>query len=187
MKFPLSFGLFFAFSLSAAAGPFGIEMGQPLSELDVREEGPKPFLNSVPNPHPDFELYAVWASEETGVCSIVAISKEYTNDKYGDDIRDAITRFTKAFDKKYGPHKTVDLLRSGALWDGPDEWVMSIRQSERFFGAYWEKPQNAPDLSHIEIQVIALNSDDSVIKLFYQSDKFSQCEAAIAAEANSSF
>lgn len=178
-----------AFSLSAQAGPFGLEMGQPLSELDVKSSGPKVRLNSVPKPHPDFTTYGVWASDKTGVCKIKAFSESFDDDKYGNSVRDAMLRYVDAFDEKYGSHEKVDFLRDGALWSGPGEWVMAIKQNERVYGFYWNELTHGEEdnLGYIEMIVFPFSSDKAAIGLEYRSKDYDACAAAINAEADDSF
>lgn len=170
-----------------AEGPFGITMGSQIASLDTSETGPKVTLNSVPKPHPQFDMYSVWNSDETGVCLILAFSTMFENDRSGRNIRISFDKFAEALDKKYGNRTKYD-QHFGGIWKESDEWVMSIRQNERVFGAAWETPPaDAENIAHVEMQVLALSSDTSVIKLIYQSTEFDACEKAIDAGADSSF
>lgn len=170
-----------------AEGPFGIDMGSDPATLNTTEEGAKVQLTSVPNPHPSFDTYFAWATPETGVCLIMALSTLYEDDRSGRRVRSDFAKFAAALDAKYGTRKDYD-QHLGGIWKEADDWVMSIKQNERIFAADWATPPTAADhIAHVEMQVQALSSDTSVIKLFYKSDRFADCEKAIEAGANSSF
>ena len=187
----LIYAFFTFFITNAYAGPFGINMGQPLSELDVADKdfnGFRAFLRSVPKPHAEFEGYAVLVSDERGVCSIAAFSKNYDNDKYGITIRNTISSLADALDKKYGSHRLVDNLLSGALWKNPEDWVMAIFQNERNYTYYWENPQvsNGENLSEIQLSAEAFSQDTSRILLRYHSKDYDKCKSEIDATENDS-
>src|SRR4051812_10476836 len=61
-------------AMPAHAGPFGIDMGEPLSQLGqvVEKEGARFELKSPPIPHSAFKEYYVTATPETGVCKVEA-------------------------------------------------------------------------------------------------------------------
>lgn len=170
-----------------ADGAFGIEIGQSLSELDVEAEGSNPTLSSVPNPHPDFRTYSVMATENTGVCVIIGISKLYENDRYGVTIRNDFDKFTEALSQKYGVAELIDQRKVGGIYDEADDWVMSIRQNELVFAATWDSPNDAPDLDYLELRIFAIKSHTTVMKIMYKGSNFFDCEAEIEEENNSSF
>lgn len=183
--------LLFCLSLLAspawAEGPFGIEMGSPMSALDSAETSFKVTLNSVPKPHPDFEMYSAWGTPEHGVCVVMALLKTFENDRRGTLVRTAFTGFAGALDAKYGNRSTYDVY-SGGIWKEADDWVMSIRQNERVFAAAWENPQKGdPKVEHVELQVIAVSSDTAVLKLFYKGTDSEKCIQAIDGAKNDSF
>ena len=174
---------------AAFAGPFGIEMGAGIENYEVKEPGPKPMLLSVPKPHPLFEHYAVWHSTATGICRVIGISEPFRNDRYGEELRTQFGRVRAALDAKYGNSETIDMLKPGALWTEPDDWVMAIRQNERMFGAYWPDPDpvQSDDLGYIELVVSTLSSDTAYMVLRYDTTTFEDCERAIAERQESAF
>lgn len=188
-RFVLSLALSIALPPAGKAGPFGVEMGADIDNLDVGEEGFKPSLNSVPKPHPLFREYAVWHSNETGVCRIMAISNISENDRYGDDVRSSFSRVKRALEKKYGEGEAVEYLRSGALWDEPDEWVMAIHQSERTHAYVWNdvSSDDGDAFSLIQLWIEAVSSDTAFVILEYRSPDFDACNDSIEASQNSAF
>lgn len=179
-----------SFTPLIAAEPFGIVKGTPIEKLETSDIGNKVILDSVPKPHPLFDLYLVWTSDSTGVCMVTAMSKEFDNDRFGANVRSEFEKISTALKGLYGDPERIDFLKSGGIWDDPDEWVMSIRQNERVFGDVFENVRQTDagsNLTGLEMQISAFASDTSVIRLQYQFDNFEECTSAIDNEANSSF
>lgn len=168
-------------------GAFGLHIGQPLTELDTGEPGPRPALKSVPKPHPAFKKYSAWGSNETGVCILMAFSKTYENDRYGQKIRADFEKFVKAISGKYGSGELIDFRRSGGIWKDADEWVMAIKQNELTYAYSWDSPKNTDEFGYIELRIHAIRSDDSVLKMMYKGKNASKCISEIEAEENDSF
>ena len=107
-------------AMPAHASPFGIDMGEPLSQLGqtVDEFGGKFKVESPPTQHPTFEKYYVIATPETGVCEVEADSYSFPsmflNDRFK-QVREQIA-------SKYGVNR--DIVRDkyppgdpGLQWD----------------------------------------------------------------------
>ena len=169
---------------SAAAQAFGIDKATPLSELDVSKDlGTGSYVVAAPSPHSEFETYVVQATDQTGVCLVRGIGKDHDNDMFGVSVRDKFSSLRSALEDRYGDYERVEFLRSGALWDGQDEWVMSIRQNERAHQAIWaqEYGSDLPTaLNQIILNIAATSSDSSWIGLQYTFDNHDECERVLA-------
>ena len=171
--------LLFVSATGASAQAFGIEKGTPIESLEVvREVSEFNFSVTVPKPHSEFESYTVFATPEAGVCSVKGIGKDHDNDRYGSSVRSAFTDVSSALTGIYGASKNYDFIKNGALWDGGEEWVMSIRQNERFYSTFWteDKQSDLPEgLNAISLSVSALSSDLAYIVLGYEFDNMDEC------------
>lgn len=170
------------------AGPFGVEMGDSISDYKTSETGNKVTLEKVPNPHPDFEIYSVWHTENSGICRVLAVSSVFKNDRYGGELKTWMTKTRSALEKKYGDSSDYSFLRPGALWDELDEFTMSLYKNERQHAFGWELAA-APieGVGMIQLYASGLGSDSSVGVLEYRSPTFDQCLQEIEDGANSSF
>lgn len=162
---------------------FGIEMGTNVDELDLVEDiGDFQFIINPPKPVSGFVVYAVKATPAAGVCVVRGISSSFKNDGYGLNVRDRFEELRRLLDKNYGKGEIASELRPGALWDEVDEWVMAIRQNERFHQADWQV--NDPEgLDDIILAVRASSRTDSYLALQYRFSNKDECDAE-AAEAD---
>lgn len=167
---------------AATAQAFGIEMGTPVSELDiVHDAGDFYFIVNPPQTVSGFESYIVYAAPEAGVCVVRGLGENYERDGYGISVRERFQELKELLDKKYGGGVLYDGLRPGALWDEVDEWVMAIRQNERYYQAEWEV-NDAKGVDDIIMSVEALSSDVSFIALQYRFSNFEDCQGEARAE-----
>lgn len=175
-------------SSAALSGPFGLEMGDTIDNLDaVDSKNPKTALNSVPNPHPLFQHYSIWHSRNIGVCRIVGISKLYENDRYGSKVQSDFDRIKSAMASKYGDGEKIAFLRSGAIWRDLDEFVMSLHQNERTYAHVWEpaKSSDGEEYGIIQLYIEGMSSNAAVMVLEYRSNEFEECNQEIESSADS--
>ena len=164
----------------ASAQAFGIEKGSPIGSLNVvREINPFRYVVTVPKPHPEFESYNVRTSSETGICSVTGIGKDHDSDRYGTSVKSAFSSLSNALNNIYGANKSYDFIKSEALWDEPEDWVMSLKQNERFYSTFWdeeEKSDMPEGLFSIGLGVYATSSDSAYVKLTYDFDNRDVCQ-----------
>lgn len=167
---------------AAMPTPFGIRMGTPKENLgEIKEVAPfKYTLKSVPRPHSDFESYIVQATPKAGVCWVKAIGKNVSTSEYGNELRTKFKELEEQITSVYGPSEHTDLLRSGALWDEPREWLMSVRQGERVFATFWGKDKGSrlPDGVTIFLGVSTTRSSGYPI-VEYSFPNEAACEAEV--------
>ena len=62
------------------AGPFGLSIGQPISELHVLKRGAdNSYQVSVPAPDSEFDSYSVFTTGKGAICDVVAVGKNEGN------------------------------------------------------------------------------------------------------------
>jgi hypothetical protein len=185
-------GLLIVAQSPVAAGPFGIDQGQSKNTLDLSNpDDPDNVyaLASVPKPHPLFTDYSAEISATHGVCRINAGSEIYRNDRYGTEVQRRYKEIENQLTGVYGSGTDFKYLRDGALWKDPDEWVMSLYQSERTFSKNWAKKSGAKlkdGIAEISLSVNGLSSDASFIVIQYFFENLDLCdkeESDIGADA----
>jgi hypothetical protein len=130
--------------LSWAAGPFGIEKGTPIEELEVQRLGTHAAydLVTVPDPDPMFVQYAVRAPDGYGVCTIKAMTHAYQvvdGDASVDGPRDLLLQHLWA---TYGaPTFRIDESLRGATRYNPE---LSIIEHNYKPAVMWDSGANAP-------------------------------------------
>ncbi|WP_156878692.1 hypothetical protein [Roseomonas gilardii] len=166
--------------VSAHSQPFGISEGTPRSAIKIEEEVRPGWLRIVPpRKHPEFELFHVQITQETGVCRLSAAGITHSNDRYGRSVRSAFQEVREQLEATYGKSGLNDFLKTGALWKNDEEWVMSIRQNERIFQAAWGKPSGAPiknGVTEVLLNVAALDQSKSYLRLQFVFSNFDKCE-----------
>ena len=173
-----------------AQSAFGVSRGQPITTLKVIKKFDSSLYSvAPPAPNAEFESYTVVATPATGVCKIAGIGKDHDDDAYGGNSKSAFDRIESALEQKYGIHKHYDFIRSGALWGESREWVMSIKQNERFYASFWDldEKSNLPvGLQSIALEILTTSSSSSYVKLTYEFSNFEQCKAKLSQSDNSS-
>lgn len=101
----LAVPLFCIGSVSAFAdGPFGVEMGSPLSNFTNCEKTDKFSIkcHSLSKAHYSFNLYSIVATEKTGVCVVVAITPSIASGSYGTELRLEADKIVRQLISVYG-------------------------------------------------------------------------------------
>ena len=132
-----------------APTPFGLRFGMPRAEIEklagykAPTSGQTVAIVDPPQPHPDFVAYGVLASPTHGLCKVVAVGKTLQLNSFGDQIKAAFEETAKSLEGRYGKFKRADFLKTGSIWNEPDDWSMALAKEERSLAAMWEKPTPA--------------------------------------------
>lgn len=170
-------GLFF--TVNSFGGPFGVEMGMKIEEIDknakkISENG---YEVSVPKPHPAFEKYIVQTCS-SGLYSIRGVSKIIATNGYGSDLKSSFESMEKKLKNIYGKNKKYDLLMSGSLWTEQQYWMMGLSKKDRSLVSFWAKKYKSKmkdNLNYIILEAHALNQEKGLIILDYQFLNFGAC------------
>ncbi len=166
---------------TAAAGPFGLEKGQPKASVDAEPQGGQIYrLKTVPKPHPTFVQYSLQIGEKTGLCRINAGSEMFKNDSFGNEARRTFDAVKDQLVSVYGHADDQQFLRSGALWDEDNEWVMSISQNERVHSVWWTDSKGSKlkdGLRSVALFVGASGRDTSWVMIQYIFENADDCKA----------
>lgn len=133
MKKIITAAAFLAASTLAQAGPFGLSMGMPKSQIKGLEGTGTPFMyttESVPTPSSQFKTYVMQVGDKNGLCVIKAISDTISTNRYGFALKDKFNALKDALTKKYGKHKTQDFLMPGSIWDEPEDFMAGLTKNE---------------------------------------------------------
>lgn len=169
-------------SVAATAGPFGLDMGTPLSELNkqMKLKPEKPALYStpsVPKAHPDFDDYRLVVTPTHGLCKIIAWSKVISTSVYGTELVSKFSDLESALATKYGNPNRFDYLRNGSIWNEQRDWMMGLHKKERTLKSYWtNEDRELPDsVQAIGLEAMAISTEQAVVKLGYEFKNSDQC------------
>lgn len=163
----------------AAAGPFGIDIEgfNPSTYACVKSEGSFFKCTGFPAQHPDIETYVVQFHHDIGLCFIKGISKTIHDSRYGENTRRAVDEIYAQLRPKYGTALQGDELRSGSIWDEPEDWMMGIIKSER---KYYYMARATPEVDGVAVWGVfasALDTTKSYWSVEFQTSKSDACNA----------
>jgi hypothetical protein len=165
------------FAASAFAGPFGLERGMTKQHIIdlvghgqvIEDKGPILRVHTVPRSHPEFESYTLFISPTQGLLKINAIGKDVATSGDGEEIKDDFSKIHAALVTAYGPARDdLHNLKSGSLWDKPEDFMMGIVQKDRFETAFWF-PVGRPDkITSIAEDLLATSSSSGYLVVGYE-------------------
>jgi hypothetical protein len=164
-------------SVGAIAGPFGLEMGQPVSQLQiVKTLKENEYEIQVPKTNSTFEKYLAIATKENGLCKVLAIGVANNLDSNGDRVKMQFGTLSAALEEKYGAPQTFDHLESGSVWQAPTQFAMGLYQNERTLAKFWtgKLPDN---IQSIALQAAGLSISATNVTLGYEFSNLDQCES----------
>lgn len=158
-------------------GPFGIDMGMSLKDLE--EAGMSPgesnddyHIVTPPTPHPEFDIYGVAVDQEHGVYHIYAFGRTIKDNGFGVSTQEAFHSIKEAIDRSYGEGDIVDFLMYGSIWKEPRDWMKSLQQKERFLISFWK---SQPDQTfkgniekiHLDASASSINSGSLMLNYYH--------------------
>lgn len=172
------------------ATPFGLTFGasraevQKLTGAEASAETNRFNTTKVPTPHPAFSLYQFHISPTLGLCDISAVAGPIEANDFGDQVKRVYNDIAEQIAGRYGPHtRTVDALRTGSIWNDPNDWMMGLSLGERSLMRSWTNP--APNLSQIALIASAQSRRSGLVMLTYFSAFTAKCDAESKAGAGS--
>ena len=180
-----------SFTANSFAGPFGLEMGMKIEEIDknAKKLAENAYKVSVPKPHKSFSVYYVYTCPSKGLHTIKAISSPITTNGYGEDLKSNFESMEKKLKKVYGENKKFDFLRSESLWSESNYWMMGLLKKDRTLAAYWTeeyKSKLKDDFKSISLTAIAINQGAGLIVLEYEFLNTSSCRKENASKEDDS-
>lgn len=163
------------------AGPFGINMGDPIGEVIGTNNEGIPFAllpeTQVPN---GFELIAVYGTPSTGACAIKAAQKVDNASSWGDEVWAKADILIKYLTNKYGkpPTSIINFLRASSFWKKLKYWIMtSLHQNGRVYAFSWSNlpAEKNDNVTSIDVEASRVSSDSDVITLSYRFANIEKC------------
>ena len=172
-------------SVTSGDGPFGIEMGTPISRfevLDTFDDGTqKVVIKGYDNALMDF--YEVRHTSEDALCMITGVGRDVTSGDEGQELRSDMQRLKQALARTYGQPDNVYL--QGPDNSAPAKWLGEIRDETRSHRFCWlgEDGEDYPnDVESICLTAKSVNDGIGYSVIRYEFDNFDDCEAEREAE-----
>jgi len=169
----------------AMAGPFGLEKGMTLKQIDnAQQVAPGKYkVASVPKPHSAFGSYIVQIGPQSGLCWIKGIGKDVGTSVYGLELKSAFNQMKEKLEHTYGMPEVIDRLLPGSIWNEPKDWMMALIKKERLLAAIWSEKSKATlpiDLRSVSLIASAMKTNFGYIAVEYSFINESDCDAEIA-------
>jgi len=163
------------------AGPFGINMGDPIGEVIGTNDAGIPYARLPEGQVPKgFERVTVYGTPSTGACASKAFQYVYNADSSGYEVRNKADALVKHLTNKYGePTKKYDYLRAGSIWKEPQEWMRSLQKKERVYAFYWSNlpAEKNDNIININVEPLGASSYSALIKLYYEFANTEKCRS----------
>lgn len=146
MKRTFFFLLTFIFmTISANAGPFGLNMGMTIEDITEACGGKEPeyiaddryFIEPLKS-HPLFEGYIVWINKEDGLYYIKGISKEVKTTGYGTEIKREFENLLSSLERKYDKFQKINRIDRNSYQQDDKDFMRSIAYGARTYEALWQ-------------------------------------------------
>lgn len=170
--------------------PFGLRQGMSAEELGAKAAhigGGMYKLTSVPLPHPDLEFYVAQVSPRSGLCYVKGVGKQVRTNGYGAELQSRFESMRSEISASLGHPRTVDLLLSDSMWEGPPNWMAGLAERERLLFAQWTKETRAtlgPHLTNVFVGAKAKDSASGYLVVEYYFDNEPDCQDEIANAAD---
>ena len=172
-----------------AAGPFGLDMGMSQAAIEAAigsnlnpVEGQANLYRAmtVPRPLERVDFYNLIILPNAGLCQIRVAGITIDSSSHGVELRNEYRRVRDALESVYGTYGDADYLRSGSIWNEPEDWMMAVRRNERVLQAAWDGEEGSTmrnNVKQVLLDVRALSTSKGWIALQYRFDNEEECEA----------
>jgi hypothetical protein len=172
----------------ARDGPFGIAMGEPLSELGPLEKlGEQYKVLSPPRPSPGILVVTVEAFPSTGVCMITGVYTVNHNDPNGVAAKQLVDQLADILASKYGEFKKLDQCNNNSATCEQYLTQAFENHSATYLYGWMLKGPRLDHLLALEVVADALDANSTTANIRYFSDNADACAAAEKGAASSSF
>ncbi len=168
-------------------GPFGIAMGEPLSEVGpVNPQGAGDYtVLKPPRPSPLFASVIIEAFPSTGVCTIIGATTDILLDTSGSQTRQKVDDDAAALATKYGaPRKGANC--TGTQDECSTLWPLEVMQGAANYAYLWtfNGPPRDDKIASVVLAAAASGPSRTYVALEYDSANAEACaEASKAAKA----
>lgn len=165
-------------------GPFGIYMGEPLSDLQVigKADVPHQYVVKAPRPNAQFPLVSVFAYPSTGVCQVAGLSEALDADATGERARSIVDHVAEVLATKYGPYddKRDECDDSDAAC--AQNWTLEVLQQQARYAYVWRSlpSEKFGGVSQMLVRVVTTTATAPRVSVFYDSNT-AACNAAKSA------
>ena len=178
MKKTLLIALLMMTSAMLFAGPFGMEFGWSLEELEesgayTEELQPQGSVTSYfvapTNTHSLLPYYIVFIDDEYGIVEVRAFS----NPCYSEyQVRNIYGMLKLQLSSAYGEPKEIDEISWNSDWDGPENFIRSILYGDRMLMSMWYPEPVDNEASYVFLGTLPNDENSTFVTVEYYSKNF---------------
>lgn len=169
-------------------GPFGLRMGMQPTEVGKPASNPQNgvyIYSRLPIPFSRADEYLLLFGQKSGLCKVVASGVTKDTSVYGSELKSEFTDIRDALVSKYGGSKNdYDFLKTGSIWDDPQDWMMALLKKERVLASAWEFTGRGDEVANLMLKANALGTNKGYVTIAYEFSNFSACRAELDASDN---
>lgn len=180
MKKSLLFTLMLIIPTLLFAGPFGMEFGWTLDELENSgaytwmpdKQGSITSYNVNPtNPHSLLSYYIAFIDDTYGLVSIRVASDECYSEY---QIRNIYDRLKTQLSSAYGKPEEFDEISWTSDWDGSENFIRSILYGDRVLASIWNLEPAENKAKYVLLGVLPVDEYTAYVSIEYYSSDFEQ-------------
>lgn len=175
-------------ALAQEVGPFGLKMGMQPAAVGKPDSDPQNgvyIYNRLPISFSKADEYLLLFGPKAGLCKVVASGVTQETSVYGSELKSEFADLHAALVSKYGDAKSdYDFLKSGSIWDDPQDWMMALLKKERVLASVWEFSGRGDQVENIMLKANALGTNKGYVTIAYEFSNFSACRAELDASDN---
>ena len=178
-------------------GPFGLNMGMSKAAIETGSkleavEGQSNLYSTkiVPRPLDGVDFYTLLILPNAGLCQIRVAGRTINSSSHGVEIMARYRQLRDAIANTYGKYGESDFLRSGSIWDEPEDWMMALRRNERVLQAAYDAEEGSTmrnNVKQILLDAMAIDSSSGWILIQYKFENEEECQAEINQTTESIF
>lgn len=163
-------GIFISFiTFSAYSGPFGLEIGQKIEDLNklmdlkqVKNNSGWYHTTTVPVPYSDFDEYVLSILPEDGLCNVAGMSGPIKTNDNGEQFVKKFSQLESLLNAKYGIPSLRHIYQAGTFGI---EKIHAGYQPVTFWDI--QDNESISNITGVKLQVDSVSKDELVINLVY--------------------
>lgn len=178
MKKTLLIILFLLMTAMLFAGPFGMEFGWTLQEIEesgayawmpTRQGSITSYYVSPSKPHSMLSYYIVFIDEEYGLFEVRACSNECYSEY---QIRNVYNMLQPQLSSVYGEPEEYDEISWDSDWEGSENFIRSILYGDRTLLSMWTLDHAGIESGYVFLGVLPIDADSAYVCIDYYSEYF---------------
>ncbi len=170
-------GLAAGSAVEQGAATFGFYAGETREQIIaavgkdniLKQQGDILEVAAAPKPDPEFDSFLLIVGNDSGLVKLIATGKDIEDDPAGHLMKTQFATIRTDLSKGYGdPSDNFDFLDAKATHRAPNQFMLSLTNTERTLAAYWTKKDFGNQISSISLSGNGLGDDTGYLSVEYE-------------------